>query len=131
MRDCRVQPGKRRPSASHRPFGAARPRPTLRTVPRVEQIAGPLFGYYLACYTVETMDGHYGYAKLYTHKPDGAWGTQAAIRKVAAGPFSDAPAAIAGVIARSERRLARRKAMSSDWALLDAGASRPSPLPLR
>src|SRR3954469_10114310 len=110
MRDCRVQPGKRRPSASHRPFGAARPRPTLRTVAGVEQIAGPLFGYYLACYTVEALDGHYGYAKLYTRRPDGAWGTQPAVRKVAAGPFTDPRAAIAGVIERSERKLARRKA---------------------
>lgn len=92
----------------------------------MEEIAGPVFGFYLACYTVEGRDGHYGYAKLYERRPSSVWETRPAIRKVAAGPYTDAATALRGVIARSERKLARREARRSDWALLEV--SRPGEL---
>ena len=89
----------------------------------MEQIAGPVFGYYLACYTVETGDGHFGYARLYATCPSGVWEQDKPLRKIAAGPFSDEAAAMQGILARSERKLARRAALQSDWAALDSQRS--------
>ncbi|MBK0392419.1 hypothetical protein [Ramlibacter algicola] len=89
----------------------------------MEQIAGPVFGYYLACYTVETGDGHFGYARLYATCPRGVWDDDKPLRKIVAGPFGDETAAMQGILARSERKLARRAALRSDWAMLDSQLS--------
>jgi len=89
----------------------------------VEQIAGPVFGYYLACYTVQTGEGHFGYARLYATCPRGVWDDDKPLRKIAAGPFGNAMAAMQGILARSERKLARRAALRSDWAVLDSQLS--------
>ncbi|MGZ5182486.1 MAG: hypothetical protein ACXWC2_18560 [Ramlibacter sp.] len=92
----------------------------------MEHIVGPVFGFYLACYTLETREGHYGYAKLCIDPPDSVWDTGEVLRKVAAGPYSTPEAAVRAVISRSERRLARREARrNSEWLVLD---SSPQPL---
>jgi len=92
----------------------------------VEHIAGPVFGFYFACYTIQTGEGHYGYAKLCPDLPMSVWDTGEVVRKVTAGPYPTPEAALQAVIARSERRLARREARrNSEWLVLD---SAPQPL---
>ena len=92
----------------------------------MEHIAGPFLGFYLACYTIQTGEGHYGYAKLCPDLPASVWDTGEVLRKVAAGPYPTPNAALRAVIARSERRLARREARRhSEWLMLD---SAPQPL---
>ena len=89
----------------------------------MEYIAGPVFGFFLACYTVQTGEGHFGYARLYATCPRGVWDDDKPLRKIAAGPFGDATTAMQGILARSERKLARRAALRSDWAVLDSQLS--------
>jgi hypothetical protein len=77
----------------------------------MEYIAGPIHGFYLACYTVPTHDGHhYGYAKICTVYPESIWDAGIAVRKVGAGPFATEEQAIVAVQAEARRRLAARAA---------------------
>lgn len=92
----------------------------------MEHITGPVLGFYLACYTVQTSEGHYGYAKLCPDLPASVWDTGPVLRKIAAGPCATPRGALKAVIARSERRLVRREARRhSEWLMLDSG---PQPL---
>jgi len=91
----------------------------------VEYIAGPLFGFFLACYTVQTGEGHYAYAKVCVGEPASVWEPGPTLRKVAAGPFRTEREAMEAVISRAERKLARREARQQDWVVLD---SAPQPL---
>ena len=63
-----------------------------------ERLVGPVNGYYLACYTIDTDTGCIGYAKVYTVRPNCVWGTRTAVAKYSAGPFATAEAAINGVV---------------------------------
>lgn len=77
----------------------------------MEYIAGPIHGFYLACYTVPTSDGHhYGYAKVCTVCPESIWDGGIAVRKVGVGPFATEDQAIVAVQAEARRRLALRAA---------------------
>ena len=91
----------------------------------MEQIAGPVLGFYLACYTVQTAEGHYAYAKVCIGKPTSVWEPGPTLRKVGAGPFATEQEALEAVIARSERKIARRVAQQQEWVVLD---SAPQPL---
>jgi hypothetical protein len=94
----------------------------------VEHIAGPVLGFYLACYTIEAHDGHFAYAKVCLDAPGSGsvWDAGPCLLKVGAGPFATPEEALLAVIARSERRIARREARrNSGWLVLD---SRPQPL---
>ena len=91
----------------------------------MEHITGPVFGFFLACYTVQSPEGHYGYAKICIGEPGSVWDPGPTLRKVAAGPFGSEQEAIQAVIARAERKLARREARQQDWVVLD---SAPQPL---
>ncbi len=53
----------------------------------MERITGPIHGYHLACYTVETAQGHFGYAKVCASPPDHPWDGTPALAKVAVGPY--------------------------------------------
>ena len=91
----------------------------------MEQIAGPVFGFFLACYTVQADEGYYAYAKVCIGEPASVWEPGPTMRKVAAGPFRTEQEAMHAVISRAERKLARREARQQDWVVLD---STPQPL---
>lgn len=71
-----------------------------------ERLLGPVNGYYLACYTIDTEAGCHGYAKVYTARPTCVWGPRAAVAKYTAGPFESAEAAIQGVVQKCRLELA-------------------------
>lgn len=75
----------------------------------MEQIAGPVHGFHLACYTVSTDDGFYGYAKICATRPQDVWQASTAVRKLAAGPFLLAKDAMHAVVAASTQKLADRE----------------------
>lgn len=91
----------------------------------MEHITGPVFGFFLACYTVQAAEGHYAYAKVCIGEPASVWEPGPTLRKVAAGPCTTELEAVQAVIARTERKLARREARQQDWVVLD---SAPQPL---
>jgi hypothetical protein len=74
----------------------------------IEEVVGPVCGYYLASYTVEAEDGYYAYAKLCIDKPRSVW-QAAAVRKVAAGPYASPEAAITGVVDLVIMKLSRKR----------------------
>lgn len=74
----------------------------------IEEIVGPICGWYLACYTVEAADGYFGYAKLCMQRPPSIWQAQAR-RKVAAGPYGSPEAAITAVVDETTLLLSRRR----------------------
>ncbi len=39
----------------------------------MEKVFGPMWGYYLACYTVAVPEGFVGYAKVCEHPPESTW----------------------------------------------------------
>ena len=80
----------------------------LPTLGCMELITGRIHGFYLACYTVATRDGHYGYAKICSERPESVWHPEGALRKVAAGPYAQEQDALLAVRVESERRLAFR-----------------------
>jgi hypothetical protein len=93
----------------------------------VEQIAGPVLGFYLACYTIQAPEGHFAYAKICLDQPRSVWDAGTCLVKVVAGPFPTPEEALRAVITRSERRIARREARrNSGWPALN---SKPQPLP--
>ena len=79
----------------------------------MELITGRIHGYYLACYTVPTRDGHYGYAKICLDRPQCVWEPEFAVRKVSAGPFPEARDALLAVRVETERKLALRLAQQA------------------
>lgn len=76
----------------------------------MEYIAGPIHGFYLACYTVPSADGHYAYAKVCVNCPESVWDEGIATRKIGAGPYPTEQHALDAVQAESRRRLAARAA---------------------
>jgi hypothetical protein len=84
----------------------------------MEQITGPVHGYWLACYTVPSEQGHYAYAKLCIAAPDDVWEANFAVHKVGAGPCPDPAEAIRLLVERTTSRLARKAAQPSDWMIL-------------
>ena len=98
----------------------------IRKLDRVEHIAGPILGFYLACYTIESHDGHFAYAKICLDQPLSAWDAADCVMKVGAGPYPTPEEALIAVMGRSERRIVRREARrNSGWLVLD---SRPQNL---
>jgi hypothetical protein len=75
---------------------------------RVEEVLGPICGFYLACYSVEAQEGFYGYAKVCGDKPPSVW-TAAAQAKVVAGPMGSPEAAVTAVVDVATIKLARRR----------------------
>ena len=89
----------------------------------MEHIAGPVLGFYLACYTIEAHEGHFAYAKICLDQPASVWDAGICVLKVGAGPFPTPEEALLAVVARSERRIARREARrNSNWLVLDSGS---------
>jgi hypothetical protein len=84
----------------------------------VEQITGPVHGYWLACYTVETDAGHYAYAKLCIAQPQDVWDAGYAVRKVGAGPYDDPAEALRLLIEHTRRKLAWRASQQDDWLVM-------------
>lgn len=76
----------------------------------MEYIAGPIHGFYLACYTVPSYDGHFAYAKVCAVCPQSVWEQGIATRKIGAGPFATENEALEAVQAEARRRLAARAA---------------------
>lgn len=73
-----------------------------------ERLIGPISGYYLACYTIDTDAGCMGYAKVYANRPQCVWGTRTAVAKYTAGPFGSSEDAINGVVQKCRLELAQR-----------------------
>lgn len=92
----------------------------------MEHIAGPVLGFYLACYTIEAHEGHFAYAKVCLDPPESVWEPGRCFYKIGAGPYPTPEQALAAVLARSERRIARREARrNSGWLVIE---SRPQTL---
>ncbi|WP_427913598.1 hypothetical protein ACPWT1_01090 [Ramlibacter sp. MMS24-I3-19] len=79
----------------------------------VERLVGPVNGYYLACYTIDSDAGCHGYAKVYTVRPTCVWGSRTAVAKYSAGPFATAEAAIEGVVEKCRRELAAQSSKAN------------------
>lgn len=73
-----------------------------------ERLIGPIHGYYLACYTIETDAGCLGYAKVFANRPQCVWGARTAVAKYSAGPFGTSEAAIDGVVLKCRQELGER-----------------------
>ena len=71
----------------------------------VEKIIGPVHGFHLACYTVATSDGHFGYAKVCAQRPASVWETGEVFRKLAVGPYEDPQDALLAVLGKCQVRL--------------------------
>jgi hypothetical protein len=84
----------------------------------VEQITGPVHGYWLACYTVQADGGHFAYAKLCIARPDDVWDANYAVRKVTAGPHQDPAEAIRLLVEHTTRKLAWCMGQQDDWLVL-------------
>jgi hypothetical protein len=80
----------------------------------MELITGRIHGYYLACYTVATREGYYGYAKVCVDKPMSVWQLQNVLRKVGAGPYPEEKDALLAVRLEGERRLAFRLTLAQE-----------------
>ena len=76
----------------------------------MERIVGPVLGFYLACYSVEAEEGHYGYVKIYAEKVKSPWDTRRVAAKLAAGPCPTGGGAIEAVSRRAAERLVARDA---------------------
>lgn len=76
----------------------------------MEQITGPIHGFHIACYTIRTADGHYGYAKICAGRPTSPWDAGIGVRKVGKGPFATEKEAVVAVQEEACRRLAQRAA---------------------
>jgi hypothetical protein len=77
----------------------------------MERITGPVHGFWLASYTVETAQGHFGYAKVCNEQPHSVWDGTPARAKVACGPFTESSTALLLVIDKVETLLDRRARM--------------------
>jgi len=75
---------------------------------QTETLVGPVHGYFLACYSVETAAGFYGYAKVHVHRPTCVWGVRPAVAKYTSGPCASSDLAIHAVIALAGIELAKR-----------------------
>jgi hypothetical protein len=73
-----------------------------------EEIRGPVFGYWLACYAIERRRGFYAYGKLCRERPASVWDTPTALAKIALGPRPTAEAALEAVFIAVQARLQRR-----------------------
>lgn len=60
----------------------------------VEQVTGPVHGFYIAGYCISTPAGHYAYAKLCTEAPRDAWACDSAVAKVSSGPWPESADAL-------------------------------------
>lgn len=96
----------------------------------MELITGRVHGFYLACYTVATREGHFGYAKICTDRPESVWQPGNALRKIAVGPYADEKEALLAVRVEGERRLAARLANSQPAHHAKPAKSAPHPAPL-
>lgn len=76
----------------------------------MEQITGPIHGFHLACYTVATDAGHYGYAKICAVRPSSVWDAGIGVRKVGSGPYPTEEQAVMAVQEEACSRLALRAA---------------------
>ncbi|GAC1534923.1 MAG: hypothetical protein NVS2B4_15320 [Ramlibacter sp.] len=75
----------------------------------IEQVIGPVHGYYFACYTVRDGSDYYGYAKLCPERPTDVWHTPGATAKLACGPHPHPQRALVGVVSVARRKLERRR----------------------
>jgi len=75
---------------------------------QTETLVGPVRGYFLACYSVETASGFHGYAKVHVQRPTGVWGTRPALAKYTAGPCASSDLALQAVIALADAELGKR-----------------------
>ncbi|TFZ03844.1 hypothetical protein [Ramlibacter humi] len=92
----------------------------------LEEVLGPICGYYLACYSVESLEGFYGYAKVCGQRPESVWGASAQA-KVVAGPLGSPEAAITAVVDAATLKLARRieerETLLYSWRSTEPGAA--------
>jgi hypothetical protein len=70
-----------------------------------EEVRGPVFGYYVAAYTVGTERGYYAYAKVCREQPSAVWNAPDAFLKFSVGPVGDAAIAKEAVFRAAYRRL--------------------------
>jgi hypothetical protein len=72
-----------------------------------EEIRGPIFGYWLACYAIERRRGFYAYGKLCPDRPASVWDAPTALAKVSLGPRPTAEEALDALCGAVEARLLR------------------------
>jgi hypothetical protein len=89
--------------------------PSEPTPTSLEEVVGPIFGFYLACYSVETEAGYFGYAKVCLERPASVWDAKA-IRKSAEGPFETPETAMAAVMELTTLKLQKRQARAAQRA---------------
>lgn len=75
---------------------------------RTETLVGPVHGYFLACYAIETAAGFQGFAKVHVHRPTCVWGLRPALAKYTAGPCDSSELAIHAVVALATVELGKR-----------------------
>ncbi len=83
----------------------------------MEDLVGPVHGFWLACYTVAGPDGHHAYAKVCTRRPSDPWDAEA-LTKIAAGPCATPEDALIAVVLKGRRWLAvaRLAVQAQPWS---------------
>lgn len=73
-----------------------------------EEIRGPVFGFWLACYAIERRRGFQAFGKLCKDRPVSVWDTPSAIAKITLGPRATPDEALDAVFSAVWARLQRR-----------------------
>jgi hypothetical protein len=73
-----------------------------------ERVVGPINGYWIACYSVQSDEGYFAYAKAYTEALACVWNTPSPVAKYAAGPFESGEIALEAVIQKCDLDLRQR-----------------------
>jgi hypothetical protein len=84
------------------------PEPAPPSIPdffAIEEIRGPVFGYYVAAYAFERPEGFYAYAKICRKAPVSVWETPDATAILSVGPCGDPYDALEDAFTAVRRRL--------------------------
>ncbi len=89
-----------------------------------ERIVGPVQGYWIACYSVQSDGGFYAYAKAYTEPLACVWNTPSPVAKYAAGPFETGELAMQAVVQKCDIDLRQRVSKANrlmKWLMRSVG----------
>jgi hypothetical protein len=93
-----------------------------------EEIRGPVYGFWLACYAIQRRRGFYAYGKLCRQRPESVWDTPTAVAKISLGPRPTAESAFDSVYLAVEARLHRRFENQAGFTPTQPGQA-PTPAP--
>lgn len=90
----------------------------------LEEIRGPVFGYYVAAYTIERPEGFFAFAKICRQEPASVWETPDARAILSVGPEPVASIALEAAFRSVYKRLSVKR-----WNLPTMPVDLPDTLP--